>query len=618
MRIYSNLITFRLLFLAFLVLVSSRALAEASCTPSSANTHYIYVNGVGNPSPDNADSGAASLSQAISFHLPNGTQTAPHVDAFWSPSDDGNSKFPIFDALAAASLQKWGGIFLDFVSGVLNSGTHAEGDNLINLRKQFADTQRPFIDELKLRLRADLADGKKIVLLAHSRGNLLVDTALQELRVDLAKEKNPGMSSIGLVNIASPDIEPKPGDPPNADYSLHITRSDDTIIRPIPGSLPANFTPVKTVGSSTLNHLIDDDYLGVDIVDANGQTIQNAVVSAINSVTESVESCGLQLLIAPSASTVEAGKTIQFSLVVTNSGRTTASLPPNVTWSSLGTDIATIASSNTIDNVSTAQVYGVLAGASTAIIATDNVTKKSVSATVTVIELAPIVPSNSSNPTRSCDHACNLYLKVSPNPLNLETGEVRMLNAKLFDSKGGNVSSNNGITWTSLDKSVATIDQSGNVFAVAKISAQASITAEDNTTGAKGSIMLQVFPLPVYESTCNFPSSNSIPIIQTTLFRSFYTEYFVNENTYCNPEATYKNNFENDISATTTVIKQPEHGKLNQQNYPDGSFSYDYVPNPYYVGLDDYTISTSYVSRKDTRTGQLNYRVTVTGPSSAK
>ncbi|HVQ97711.1 MAG TPA: Ig-like domain-containing protein, partial [Mycobacterium sp.] len=167
------------------------------------------------------------------------------------------------------------------------------------------------------------------------------------------------------------------------------------------------------------------------------------------------------IAVTPSAPSVVAGNTKQFTATATYSNGTTGNVTTSVAWTSSKTSVATINASGL--------ATGIAAGASTITAALSGV---SGTASLTVTGSAPTISS----------------IAVTPGSPSIDAGSTQQFTATATYSNGttGNVTTS--VTWTSAKTSVATINASGLATGVA--AGTTTISAAHN--GVTGSASLTV------------------------------------------------------------------------------------------------------------------------------
>jgi uncharacterized protein YjdB len=99
---------------------------------------------------------------------------------------------------------------------------------------------------------------------------------------------------------------------------------------------------------------------------------------------------------------------------------------------------------------------------------------------------------------------------VSPNQLTMTPGQASQLSVTLHDS-AGNVLQGRTVTYTSSDPSIATVEGTGLVTAVAQGTAQIDVASE----GVKGSVAVTVNPVPI-ATIAVVPNEFTLRVTQTT------------------------------------------------------------------------------------------------------
>lgn len=358
--------------------------APKACVPGEGKTTVLYVNGVNNPNAAENVRSIKFLQQAL--RDANGPNVpTPTVYGFWNPghlyADGalGNILGVAADAVRVTTQQRWLDIGTSFVTAVTGVGAPELASAMVAYRESLVQEQTAIVGALVIKIKQHVGNGEKVVLVPHSAGNIVVDQAIAILQKDAEFD----MSAVGVVNVASPDLA-EAGNGAAGTSALHLTSNFDPVIKPVPGRVSADFVPAYFEPNS-IGHNFIDVYLNGTIKDKSGTSLRDQLLSDINSVIDSIQSCGLQLAISPPSATMESGKQQQFSVVATNPGRDQNSRRPRIKWTALDTFIA-IVSSTTVGPAATAIVLGTSEVAVTGTLtATDEVTKNYLNAVLTVI-----------------------------------------------------------------------------------------------------------------------------------------------------------------------------------------------------------------------------------------
>jgi hypothetical protein len=299
-----------LIILTLFLLAINVNVSAQTCTPGKDKTRLIYVNGVYNNDPGDARETLLSLGIALARE---GEPPLPS-EAFWNPGDG-----VVEDPLEAMVSQTWsarGTPFVDAILAVVSPGAAA---NAINEQIKASARHRKVVEEFKARLMTLITQGDKILIVAHSQGNIVVNDALRDLR-----QASVSLDSVGVVGLASPDTSEAPI------KGLYITSSKDPVINftnTVVHSLPSNFATDVAL-SGIQNHYVVEGYLNPSIANQSGQTIRGKVVDSVRLAKEALESCGLALVLTPPSASVKLGDSYQFTVVSTSPGRDNATAPP--------------------------------------------------------------------------------------------------------------------------------------------------------------------------------------------------------------------------------------------------------------------------------------------------
>ena len=181
---------------------------------------------------------------------------------------------------------------------------------------------------------------------------------------------------------------------------------------------------------------------------------------------------------SPASASVGVGQTVQLTATPRDAGGNALS-GRVVTWGSSNTAVATVNGSGL--------VTGVGAGS-----ATITATSEGQSGSSTVSVAAPVAS-----------------VSVTPASASLTTGQTVQLTATPRDASG-NALTGRVVTWTSNNTSVATVNSTGRVTAVAAGSATITATSE----GQSGTAAVSVTPVPVASVSVS-PASASVGVGQT-------------------------------------------------------------------------------------------------------
>lgn len=287
---FSRTLTYAVSILALWLAVGSAAVhaAPAVCKPETGEIKFTYVNGVWNDTP------AAAFDSAE--HLQNAWNERPgsspiRVATFWNPGD---GKFA--DVLEALIYQNWGAAPTLFGAalGIWETAI-ASPPTAAAIAGEIAGAAARFrieIDLFKARLKDDIDNGRKNVIVAHSQGNLLVNIALRELQ-----KEGVSIDTIAVVNVASPDTSTA------STYNFSITNADDEIIKNIPNHAGNIFQQVGPDELATWTgkeirfpepsrHAFVESYLSPYIKDGMGVSLQDRILDGMDAMRRAVDSCG--------------------------------------------------------------------------------------------------------------------------------------------------------------------------------------------------------------------------------------------------------------------------------------------------------------------------------------
>lgn len=220
-------------------------------------------------------------------------------------------------------------------------------------------------------------------------------------------------------------------------------------------------------------------------VSAGTATIQASLGGVTTSTSLTVPAAVVQsIAVAPQSSTVAIGQTLQLSVTATYSDGTTRPLNVGISWNSTNTSAATV------DQFGL--VRGIAAGTA------------SIRATIGSLSTT----SNISVPA-----ATLLSLTTSPSAHSIKVTQTVQLSLTGTYSDGGNRALTSGVSWSSSNTAIATVDQSGLVRGVAAGSAIVSASLD----GKVGTASVSVLPVSLYTYTYEGPNVGTPGTIITPL-----------------------------------------------------------------------------------------------------
>jgi trimeric autotransporter adhesin len=166
-----------------------------------------------------------------------------------------------------------------------------------------------------------------------------------------------------------------------------------------------------------------------------------------------------RLELAPASKTVLVGNTTSFTVSFFNNRGEPATVPTNITWTSLDNTIATVNAQGIITGIATGQ---------TTIKVTYNNT---ISATALISVTSNTVPER---------------LEISSSTNSILTGASTTFTLLYFNNTGNQAPVPSGVVWSSMNTSIATVNQQGVVMGVAV--GQSTIKATLNTLSASATI----------------------------------------------------------------------------------------------------------------------------------
>jgi hypothetical protein len=197
----------------------------------------------------------------------------------------------------------------------------------------------------------------------------------------------------------------------------------------------------------------------------------------------------LTIAVTPAIPSVPLGETQQFAATGTFTDGSIQDITQTVSWSSSNPTVASVSMTTGSVGLATALTQG-----TTTIIATQGTVNGSTTLTV--------------NP------AALLSITLSPSPLTLPDGTTQQLVATGKYSDGTTQTLTAGVTWTSSNVAIATVNTSGLVTAVAA-TGSTLITAQDSNV--TGTVVVQVSSAVLMSITIS-PSTPSIPLTTTQQF----------------------------------------------------------------------------------------------------
>jgi len=221
--------------------------------------------------------------------------------------------------------------------------------------------------------------------------------------------------------------------------------------------------------------------LGLAVVTACSETSKSTVTYTNNGPVETPVTVA-SVVVSLTASTLQIGASAQASAVLKDASGNTVS-GPSVSWSSSDAAVATVNSSGLVKAIG--------AGSANIVASSDGVTG---SANIGVAAAPPV-------PVAS--------VTVSLGSSSVAVGQTTQATAVLKDASG-NLLTGRTITWSSLNTSVATVNNAGVVTAVSAGSAAIVATSE----GIAGQTTINVGPVPVASVTVSL--ANSLGVGQTT------------------------------------------------------------------------------------------------------
>jgi outer membrane protein assembly factor BamB len=239
------------------------------------------------------------------------------------------------------------------------------GTQLIHVLTSLPITAAPDAQRLAERIREQIANGNRVVLVTHSQGNLMAQEALgQVLRADPASA-----SCLGVVSLAAPTNHDWPvlgasrhfvvgGDVTkdfilwfgaNSTPPLRTERSDEfeKTLEQLRGlNMPIAEGLMKMLFDIRL-HSVDKSYLGA-------RTSRDSIVSALRSqdatLAASCPRTAGTLRVLPSVAAVQVGDELPLSVEMKDQDGN-AVQPPQVTWSSSAAGVATISATGVVRGV---------------------------------------------------------------------------------------------------------------------------------------------------------------------------------------------------------------------------------------------------------------------------
>lgn len=217
--------------------------AEEQCGGGDGAVDVIYINGI-LCSPDESDSGATALTLMIAaMNVPSFTAaTAINVFNVRNPSE--GFVLDLWECIKLKALAMTFDevlrliISLRMKNQVLEAVAFAALDELAEiipmlrdrvLEKVIAYTPGTVEQDILSKVRTSLTHGRAVVLVGHSQGNLYMNSAYHFL-TEAEKE------NVKLLSVATPASSV--GEPGTT--SPYVTRYDDLVVVPVPGSLIAN------------------------------------------------------------------------------------------------------------------------------------------------------------------------------------------------------------------------------------------------------------------------------------------------------------------------------------------------------------------------------------------
>ena len=203
---------------------SSNVDAAAACPTSDKKVSVFFVNGVLN-TPDDAEGSRSRLEVLLSSTLPAARFAEVEVVLAYNEShgvlqDGWEATRQLIDNNFSQYIRFILGLdypLAPFQVALILVATQVDSEGLAN--------SPDITDHLRL-YRSAVFEGRKVILVAHSQGNLFANSAYRRLTSD---EKD----ATGIVAIATPDTHVEDGRP-------YTTLSKDLVIRALPFALPAN------------------------------------------------------------------------------------------------------------------------------------------------------------------------------------------------------------------------------------------------------------------------------------------------------------------------------------------------------------------------------------------
>ena len=291
-------------------------------------------------------------------------------------------------------------------------------------------------------------------------------------RVSAADAEDSSMVDVSTVTVSSVTVSP---------VSANLTTGQTVQLSAMPRDASGNALSGRVVTWGSSNTAIATVNPGglVTAVAAGSAAITATSEGQSGSAAVSVTPVPVASVdVSPASASVGVGQTVQLTATPRDAGGNALS-GRVVTWGSSNTAVATVNGSGL--------VTGVGAGS-----ATITATSEGQSGSSTVSVAAPVAS-----------------VSVTPASASLTTGQTVQLTATPRDA-GGNALTGRVVTWSSNNTSVATVNSTGRVTAVAAGSATITATSE----GQSGTAAVSVTPVPV-ASVGVSPASASVGVGQT-------------------------------------------------------------------------------------------------------
>jgi hypothetical protein len=289
------------IFLAFLLIFFLSHIASADNTQplsSSCTSGYVVLfgNGVNNDPVNNI------LSKGrIRAYLGKNYNNEPITYGFLpNPGSNGSNLLldllTVFEQKMAEDPTLSWSIFLDFINGrtVNHAIVNFLSDYFLNIQidptvqlkqqlAQFSQYSDSTVNNQVTLLTTQLTQGKKVMVVAHSQGNLYANAAYYKL----ASNPNIDIGAFGIAGVANPANEVAGGTPPYTDR--YVTSKNDMVINALralqPATLPYNDTSVPINTDDLLGHGFLEIYMNLNYASIRSHTtsVMDATLSGLHS-----------------------------------------------------------------------------------------------------------------------------------------------------------------------------------------------------------------------------------------------------------------------------------------------------------------------------------------------